>query len=301
MASPPPSSSSARTSLTGDDLIHELLRNMEQGLFPVRSTTLVPCLYTIYLHAEDHAMLRPILPHLIAEAKKALDEDIERRQRADRPLALLKKLGISPQVDMQYRRLADDWSVEFLPDLENRLQRSEIEVHSELAPMPRPEYEGSLTRRITLRRSDGQVSSESAPTRAGFADDATRPATSPAASATAHAVLRYEEQGEPREYAITKDLVVVGRGGKAYWVDLRLTGTPDVSREHCRLRRDPATGQFFLKDVSQFGTTVDGARIPRSVEGSDGQETDRHIEVPLPPAARIGLADALFLDFEVLR
>ena len=44
---------------------------------------------------------------------------------------------------------------------------------------------------------------------------------------------------------MTKDQIVVGRGGRDYWTDLKLDTLPDVSREHFRLRRDPATGAVF--------------------------------------------------------
>ena len=98
---------------------------------------------------------------------------------------------------------------------------------------------------------------------------------------------------------MTKDQIVIGRGGKTFWVDLKMNSPPDISREHCRLRRDPATGRFFLKDVSQFGTTIDGQRIPASVETKDGQDRDKNIEAPIPPRAVIGLADSVFLKFEV--
>ena len=61
---------------------------------------------------------------------------------------------------------------------------------------------------------------------------------------------------------MTKDQIVVGRGGRDYWTDIKLETLPDVSREHFRLRRDPATGQFFLKDLSRLGTTINGEKAP---------------------------------------
>jgi pSer/pThr/pTyr-binding forkhead associated (FHA) protein len=106
--------------------------------------------------------------------------------------------------------------------------------------------------------------------------------------------LRYEDSGSPREYAITRPQIVIGRGGKTHWVDVKVNAPPDVSREHCRIRRDPATGRFFLKDVSQFGTSLDGVRVPSSLS----EERDANIEVELPPAATISLADVFTLRFE---
>jgi hypothetical protein len=44
---------------------------------------------------------------------------------------------------------------------------------------------------------------------------------------------------------------------------------------------------------------VDGRAIPTSIERSaQGDRVDRNIEVPLPPAAKIGLADVLVIEFE---
>ena len=96
---------------------------------------------------------------------------------------------------------------------------------------------------------------------------------------------------------MTKNEIVVGRGGRDYWTDIRLETLPDVSREHFRLRRDPASGQFFLKDLSQLGTTIDGVKAPSSLVVEGGEKRDRNLEAPVPPRARIGLAGVVFLDF----
>ena len=83
---------------------------------------------------------------------------------------------------------------------------------------------------------------------------------------------------------MTKDQIVVGRGGRDYWTDLKLDTLPDVSREHFRLRRDPASGKFFLKDLSRLGTTINGEKAPSSIEFSDGEKRDRNVEAPVPDA-----------------
>ncbi|HEX6972502.1 MAG TPA: FHA domain-containing protein, partial [Limnochordia bacterium] len=82
-----------------------------------------------------------------------------------------------------------------------------------------------------------------------------------------------------------------------YWTDLKLDTLPDVSREHLRLRRDPATGQFFVKDLSRLGTTVNGEKVPSSIEFAEGEKRDRNVEAPVPKQARIGLAGVVFLEF----
>ena len=111
--------------------------------------------------------------------------------------------------------------------------------------------------------------------------------------------LRYRDSGKDNTFAMTAEEIVVGRGGKAVWVDLKLDGPADISREHCRIRHDPKTGTFFIKDLSQFGTTVNEAAIPNSVERVEGgDKVDRNREVPLPSPAKITLADVCTLEFE---
>jgi hypothetical protein len=76
-----------------------------------------------------------------------------------------------------------------------------------------------------------------------------------------------------------------------------LNTLPDVSREHVRLRRDPATGKFYLKDLSRLGTTIDRKQVPSSIDFADGEKRDKNLEVELPESAEIGLADVLTLRF----
>jgi hypothetical protein len=140
-----------------------------------------------------------------------------------------------------------------------------------------------MTRRITRRDAAGSTSTREEPL----------PAAGPV-----FAHIRYQDNSGSHEYHVSTSQVVIGRGGKAYWVDLKLDTAPDISREHCRLRRDPVSGHFYLKDVSQFGTTVDGKPVPSSIEILDGKPQDKNVETALGKRARIGLANMVFLDFE---
>lgn len=81
-------------------------------------------------------------------------------------------------------------------------------------------------------------------------------------------------------------------------MDVRLSTSEDVSREHLRLRRDAVTGKFYIKDLSTLGTTVNGEKIASSVENVNGVKQDKNVEVELPPKARIGLADVVNIDFD---
>src|SRR4029079_17715987 len=105
--------------------------------------------------------------------------------------------------------------------------------------------------------------------------------------------LRWRDERGEHVFEMTAPAIKIGRGGAGYWVDLALETVPDVSREHVRIRWDPASRSFFARDLSSFGTNVDGVALPPRPEG--GGEGD---EAPLPPHATIGLAGVIGLAFE---
>jgi pSer/pThr/pTyr-binding forkhead associated (FHA) protein len=148
-----------------------------------------------------------------------------------------------------------------------------------------------MTKRIHTSRMAGE-------TTASQKYEEQRPATqAETEEMEAYATIRYEDQSGRQTYRMAKNQIVIGRGGRDYWTDLKLNTLPDVSREHVRVRRDPQSGEFFIKDLSRLGTSVNGERIPTSVEYVDGEKRDRNVEVKLPATARIGLADVVYLDF----
>jgi len=76
------------------------------------------------------------MPFLAAEVRRAL---AERLQSWNAKPGLLERLaGAGPRTE--HKILAEDWTVEFFPDAEGRLERGDIEVYSELGAPPRPEY-----------------------------------------------------------------------------------------------------------------------------------------------------------------
>lgn len=110
------------------------------------------------------------------------------------------------------------------------------------------------------------------------------------------AQIAVEDARGPRLFVMDKPDIKIGRGGQFRLVDLQLDGPTRISRVHARIRRDDQ-GRFFIKDLSEWGTTVNGERIARGVikEGDEIREID--VEAELPARARIGLAETLFLDF----
>src|SRR5580693_5284482 len=279
------STPAVRRPATARDIILEVLRNMREGLEPLHYTTLPPAIYHVYLHPDDFERLRGIFPRMRDETRKALDAEIVQQNRAS--LGARLKLARKPEAKVETPD--GGWHVEFFENSDEGIAPGDIVIYSELALPAKPEYgAGSMTKRIATRRLAGE-------TTVSQKYEEQLPATE---EMEAYAAIEYEDKAGRQTYRMTKNQIVIGRGGRDYWTDLKLTTLPDVSREHVRLRRDAESGKFFIKDLSRLGTSVDGAQIPSSVEFVDGEKRDKNVEVNLPEKARIGLAEVVFLDFK---
>ena len=112
--------------------------------------------------------------------------------------------------------------------------------------------------------------------------------------------MAYDDETGRHDFEIVKDSVTIGRGGASYLVDVKIASSADVSREHARIRRDVTTGRFFLIDLSSLGTTLNGRHVPRGYDEVDGTKRENGVETPLPDRARIGLADTVYVEFDVV-
>jgi hypothetical protein len=278
---------------TAREIILEIVRNMREGLEPMHYSTLAPAVYHVYLHPDDMERLRGIVPRIVEEARRALDEELERLNKA----SIGERLKISrgePKIALP----DGGWQIRILENTDDDVEAGDIVIYSELALPSKAELgAGSMTKRIATRRLAGveTVSSKY--------DNPADPVPSPdpQIDGTTLAIIEYEDNGGRKTFRMTKDQIVVGRGGRDYWTDLKLDTLPDVSREHFRLRRDPESGQFFLKDLSRLGTTINGEKAPCSMDFSGTEKRDLNVEAPVPAQARIGLADVLYLEFRSTR
>jgi hypothetical protein len=268
---------------TGREIIQEIVRNLREGLEPLQYSTLCPSVYRVYLHSDDLARLRGIVPRIVEEARRALDEEVASLNRE----SLAQKLRLASKSAADVEVPSAGWTIQLLENTEDETQPGDIVVDSELALPSKPDYgTGAMTKRIATSRLQGE-------TRSSHRYEQAAPTGS-----DAYAILEYDDQGGHQIYRITKDQIVIGRGGRDYWTDLTLNTLPDVSREHIRIRRDPESGKFFLKDLSRLGTTIDGKKVPSSIEYEGSEKRDKNLEVDLPPQAEIGLADVVVLKFQ---
>jgi hypothetical protein len=296
------------------DIIDAVLENLRNNLEPLKYSVVAPSRFLVYLHPTEHARIEGIIPILEKETVRALTEELEKlNRRSGWRRHVDRFLGSQPEVT----NASTEWHVEFLKDPESELHEGDILVDSELLlPAADDLGAGERTRRVTTRhvtqRNRTAAEADAAPLTAAPPTSAPQTAITstatrvevierPATGAPVLARLRYDDNAGAHTYDIGKDSVTVGRGGLAYRVDVRIEASADVSREHLRLRHDAATRKFFLVDLSSLGTTVDAKRVPRGYEEVDGSKRENGVETPLPDRARIGLAETVFLDFEVRR
>jgi hypothetical protein len=293
---------------SGRDIWKAVREELALNLYAMPFSTIAPTVYHVYLHPEDFDAIEGISGTLVGQIQQALTEEVARinRDMGGRVKTIMARL-------LERDRLAPvelppaGWEVNLRRDLDGELARGQIGIVSTLA-MPAPvEYGGTPTTRIvrSIVGASGRAATVTHVTQQG---QALAPGAPAAAAADVHATegrstrdrarLTYTDEQGAHIFVMRKDSVSIGRGGNAVWVDVQVMTTARVSREHVRIRGD-ASGGFFVQDVSLWGTSVDGAPIPPALKGPEGVAQPGP-EYPLPARARIGLADAITIDFEAL-
>ena len=272
------------------DLIVAVLENMRRNLEPLRYSTIAPSRYLVYLHPVEYNHLEGLVPVLQEQTIRALAEELD---TLNRPSLVRKYTGrILGQRDVPVQSAAGDWHVEFIPDPDGDVAEGDLLIVSELALPTSPELgAGERTRRIATVHSSRRTT-----TRQQTVTDAHRPSPS-----QVFARIEYDDNAGHHAFDAVKDSITIGRGGITYPVDIRIVSSVDVSREHARIRRDPQTGRFFLIDLSSLGSTLNGRHVPRGYDEVDGTKRENGTETPLPDRARIGLADTVYLQFDLVR
>jgi hypothetical protein len=269
------------------EIIFAIGDNMREGLEPLLTKTLAPSLYQVYLHREDFDRLRTIFPQIEEEARLFLDKQLEELDQQAVPVhqrmrdRLPERLrGAGPVEPAAGKHVAAEgaWHFRFQEDPNDALEPGEIEVVSELAVGELPDYGGgsstqriavSTTRRLgrsATRRHDGAQPSPAEPAPDPMAETMVSSTLKPPPLV---GVLRFVDDGGEQRFEIDKPEVFVGRGAVDVWVDVRLRTKADVSRRHLRIeRREHESGvqqrsQYWIEDLSQFGTTVNGQALTR--------------------------------------
>ena len=138
--------------------------------------------------------------------------------RAAKPSGIARTLGFDSGKHVEYKILDPDWTIEFHPDAEDRLEprgyrdlfRTRVRRTSRIRRR-RDDSARHQTVKLPAPRLPPQLPSY----------EGTRAVTSKPGS-TVFAYIRYEDAAGPQVFPVSKDQVVIGRGGKSFWVDLKL-------------------------------------------------------------------------------
>src|SRR5579863_5291557 len=262
----------AQGRISGRIIIEQLIRNMELGQFEMGYSILAPCIFSLYLHPDDYARLTGVFDLIRQDAKQALTARLA--QWNAKPMGIGALRGAKDR--KPYKIAGKDWAFEFFPDSEGVVPLGDVEIHSELNETPQPGYHGAKTTLLDREPSVGAITG-----RAGGARGETRQS-----GERVYAEIRYEDDSGPQLFLMTQNEISIGRGGDGALVNLALYTNDEVSREHLRVRRDPAQGRFLIVDQSRNGTWLNGKRLARGAEEA------------LPARAEIGVAEVIQLLFE---
>ena len=269
------------------DLIDAVVRRMVEELEPLRYSTLVPGRYVVYVHPREYERIKGYADILKQETARALDEQLAGLNRAPKWRQYLQPILGTPKA---YTNPLGEWQVEFHEDPDGDLAEGDIIIQADVLVKEDEPGAGQRTRRVTTFHADGRTTRR---------EQTYTESERPSSPSRVHARLSFDDDAGHHVFDIVRDSTTIGRGGIAYPVDVRIHASVDVSREHLRIRRDPATGHFFVVDLSSLGTTLDGRALPRGYEEVDGTKRENKVETRLPSRGRLGLADTVFIDFEV--
>jgi hypothetical protein len=291
---------------TGRTIVLELVKEMEERLYPLMYRTVPPSVYHVYLHPEDYRAVEAVVSLLVVDAQRGLNARVDELNRRSRLLVFVT--GKQPPIEVP----AGGWEIHIQQEPNGEVVRGDFRIESRLSLPATPTYhEGVQTTRIGRTTVSGGSRRTVVTEQVGttpVATAATTPTTTPSSRAPdepggGFARLAYVDEQGPHLFVIRKDLVAIGRGGSAHWVDVQIVSSARVSRVHCRIRRDP-DGRFLLQDVSTWGTSIDGERVPPPASNAAGQGEGHlegtGVERELPAQARIQLADAVTLEFQAL-
>ncbi|MDQ3068876.1 MAG: DUF3662 and FHA domain-containing protein [Acidobacteriota bacterium] len=270
----------------GNRIASEVERELQLRLFPLRNVVLAPSEYHVYLHPEDFEHIRHVVPRIVLDVQDCLNALVGRLN--DRA-GWTRWIGAAkPPIEIP----PGGWAIHIHPALNGDVARGELGIHSRLSVPPQASYgSGAGTVRVVqtlVSGTDRRVVGEREEPRgtATAPSPSTGPRTGPGGPR-----LMYSDDNGAHVFALTKDLTKIGRGGEEYWVDLTLTTGTKVSREHCHIRRD-AAGACFLRDVSTWGSRLNGQPLAKYIDGDAAAA-----EYELADGASIQLADAVLLEF----
>ena len=109
------------------------------GRLEMAYSVLLPCIFSVYLHPDDHARLVGVQDLIREDARRALNA---RMAEWNGKNSTLFKRGVTRK---QYKIAQNDWWIELFADAEGAVPPGDVEIHSELNDVVQPGYRGAKT------------------------------------------------------------------------------------------------------------------------------------------------------------
>lgn len=244
-------------------IINEVLRGMRSGALDLYTYRLVPTDFDVLLHREDASYLDRIQHNVIAETKKALDDELARLNAASPIQKLFRRF-------VPYQRAGPTWTVTLSADPDERIRPGSCTVTCTFGrstkahifagePTSLEPYEAPKRQAADL--SSEQVEPIVAATRSA------PPVAPPEKGTREHAIatVNYSVAGSRRHFEMMAAEVRIESSGTGGFADLEL---PLDIYNHVSLviRTDSRTGNFCIRNLSSEPIIVSGRTISTAVE-----------------------------------
>jgi hypothetical protein len=261
--------------VTGRDIIEELVERMRTESEPLRYSALAHGVYRVFLHREDYDRVSPARRALVEEAGRALDEELDRLNARRTPAPdqwgkiVQAATRLMKPAEPPLRRPPAGWVIELYPDEDEELLPGHIRITSELGQPPAQAIlAGDPTHRVQPLGS-----SATAP--------ASPPRSEPAAQSTAPPADQQGTQPAAQPAADRGSLTPATSPPSAPDATRRTTATIDTSSPTSRVSAAAAWGELTYRDSTgqEHNTPLVGELI-RIGRGGCGAQVDVTVQGP---------------------
>jgi hypothetical protein len=303
---------------TASEIIASIISSMRLGIEDLHTRRLAPGIFRVYLHSTDYVRLEGIFEELQEDSFRALDQSLDSLNRSVGRgwIGSLShwlqerwsRLTSTPAIETVRPVIKPErgWQISFHTLKDPAGQPGEVVIDTILSASSQPDSEEGARVRRTLHRLHNPegLKAPGVPTKpptgrliSRSGEGHSRPLWTGRQVDDLPVLAWISFQGAVgrRSYAMSKKLMVAGRGGRGVRTDLELPPLPGISREHFRIRVEE--GVFSIQDLSSFGTMVDGYPIPATLATGTHESDETDLWVVLPRHCLISVAGVLSLEF----
>lgn len=317
------------SSVKSNEIIEEILKNFRAGADEIYEKIVAPEIYSVYLHVSDYENIVQKREQIIESAKKALSDEIIRRNEAieifekgiigkslakisdiyNRLSGIFRGKPVKKRIKRKYAEPEKGWRISIDVDTENKCQPGDISIESVIEIRKKTESPNSIKMQIMTMKIDGKsiVTQEAVKIPADrISNDfsqsvVTKFARLPKPKIEAFALIHLKTSNGKMTYKMTQNTFTIGRGDEFHRVDLPIINNDKISHEHLRIDRDESSGKFFVKDLSRNGTKLNGKKLPSVIEKNAGQIRENQTRTELADHSTLLLAEEITLEFEILK